>query len=305
MDTRQKQKRQDDARQPAQTPIADAVVIGAAAGGLVLGTMQAQAAVPDGHGDDLVQDAVKGVEPATQGLAATPMQSVPVADLPLQSTESVASLPSPVSATIENVVPAIPPAAVADTSATPLQDHLVETLSQHMAGTIEKVLQGAEPGVSAADFSQSISSDIVQSAQGIVARLDLGSLLSEPGELADRVLTEINPDGLVAEVLGATSSIADHILSDTGTLLGETSAALAQLPSSLLGNEGADGPDGLLSSLFYSDGAGDGLAIPDISSAASSMVADLSGGPTGLLGLSYLDVADHQPGHGLNALSLL
>lgn len=305
MDTRQKQKRQDEARQPAQTPIADAVVIGTAAGGLVLGTMQAQAAAPESDGDSLVQYAGKGFEQASQALAVTPVHQPPVKDLPLQPTDKVSLPAGPVPPVIESVTPAAEPASLADTSANPLQDHLVETLSQHMAGTIEKVLQGAEHGISPADFSQSISNDIVQSAQEIVARLDLGSLLSEPAELAGRVLTEVNPDALVAEVLGATSELSDHILTDTGALLGGTSAALAQLPSSLLGNDGADSPDGLLSSLFYSDGAGDGLAIPDLSGAASSVVADLGGGPTGLLGLSYLDVADHHMGHGLNALSLL
>lgn len=309
MDTRQKQKRQDEARQPAQTPIADAIVIGTAAGGLVLGTMQAQAASPNSGDDQQVHLGGDGLEPAVQTLAVVDPTAAPVEDLPTQSVHLVPSAAIPAQPTIEHAALATDTVSAAETVATPVQDHLVQALSQQMAGTIEKVIQGAEPGVSAADFSQSISSDIVQSAQQIVAGLDIGSLLSETGDFAARVLTEINPDGIVAEVLGATSDLSDQVLTNADALLdqalGNTPLALAELPSSLLGNDGADGPDGLLSSLFYSDGASDGLSIPDISSAASSVVADLTDGPTGLLGLSYMDVADHQSGHGINALSLL
>lgn len=309
MDTRHKQKRQDEARQPAQTPIADAIVIGTAAGGLVLGTMQAQAAAPDGGDDQLVSAGGEGLEPALQTAAVTASDAAPVDDLPAQSADPVPSTAIPAQPTIENGALATDIASAAEPMATPVQDQLVQALSQQMAGTIEKVIQGAEPGVSAADFSQSISSDIVQSAQDIVAGLDIGSLLSETQGIAGRLLTQIDPDGIVAEVLGATSDLPDQVLSDVGTLLeqalGNTPMALVGLPSSLLGNEGADGPDGLLSSLFYMDGASEGLSIPDTSSAASSVVGDLTAGPTGLLGLSYMDVADHQSGQGINALSLL
>ncbi|WEK03664.1 MAG: hypothetical protein P0Y65_15920 [Candidatus Devosia phytovorans] len=300
MDPRQKQKRQDEVRQPAQTPIADAIAIGTAAGGLVLGTMLAQAMIPE------TQDAQTSHD---TGLPADAAQ-ITVSPAVLTDTAAGADpVAQPAPEAVQPVPLAAGPAPLPDANATPLQDHLVSELSQQMAGTIGKVMQGAEPGVTAADFSQSIASDIIQSAQDIVARLDIGAMLAETQGLGDSILAQVNAPGIVAEILGGTAGLADSILTGIaplpGEILGDTLASLADLPSSLLGNEGMDGPDGLLSAVFYSDGASDSLSIPDLSSAASSTVASLVDGPVGLLGLSYVDTSDHQGGHGLNALSLL
>ncbi|RYE60130.1 MAG: hypothetical protein EOP20_03385 [Hyphomicrobiales bacterium] len=296
MTTRQRQKRQDETRQPAQTPVADAIVLGTAAGGLVLGTMQAQGAVPQSHEGILTRP---GVEIGAQDVAMTPAEAASSDSAETSTVETTTAIAPDVT---QNV--AVPnPASMA------IEEQLVQDLSQQMAGTISKVMQGAEPGMSAADFSQSISSDIVQSAQEIVARLDIGALLTETSGLGKDVLAEINPAAMVDDILGGTSDLATTVLSEVASLpaeiLGGTVGALAELPSALLGNEGPDGSGGFLSEIFYADGSSDGLSIPDLSTAASSLVSDIGESAGGLLGLSYVDVSDPQGGHGLNALSLL
>lgn len=304
MNTKPKQKRQDEARQPAQTPLADAIVLGTAAGGLVLGTMQAQGATHEAK-DDF--QAVRAVDPIDH-------QSSAVAhDEPSPSSPATLAVDEPATI-IPNVVQpiavaAFDPATSENSIPAPIEEKLVYELSQEIAGTISKVIQGAEPGMSAADFSQSISADIVQSAQDIVARLDIGALLTESRGLGDSILSQLDPAGMAEGILDGTANLAETILADVGTLpaeiLGGTVGALADLPSALLGNDGPEGSGGLLSELFYADGGSDSLSIPDLSAAASSMVADIGNAAGGLLGLSYTDVADHQGGHGLNALSLL
>ncbi|KQN76819.1 MULTISPECIES: hypothetical protein [unclassified Devosia] len=302
MTTPQKQRRQDDNRQPAQTPLADAIVLGTAAGGLVLGTMQAQAATAEASD---VHTPVPGLDvgdhPATTGPAAE-LDSAQQADQ--EPALAPTGMDDPAQLAVMPVEAALPSPMV-----TSVEDQLVHELSQQMAGTISKVMEGAEPGMSAEAFSQAISSDIVQSAQEIVARLDIGSLLTSSDNLGETTLAEIDPVSMVDGILGATANLADTILTDVGALpseiLGGTIGDLADLPSALLGNEGPDGSDGLLSDLFYADGGSDSLAIPDLSDAASSLVADVGSSVGGLLGLSYTDVPDLAGSHGLNALSLL
>ncbi|MET0436399.1 MAG: hypothetical protein ABW043_02775 [Devosia sp.] len=304
MNTRQKQKRQDEARQPAQTPIADAIAFGTAAGGLVLGTMQAQAAGNEAQDAPLAGRLVDATDHVA--MAAIPLESG-TAEATASSTDGI------VEQTTDNVQPALPttidPLVTSNFVPTTVRDQLVHELSQHMAGTISKVMEGAQPGMSAADFSKSISSDIVHSAQEIVARLDISSLLTETGALGTSILTQVDPTGLVDGILDATSNLADTVLTEVGNLpaeiLGSTLGSLAAVPSSLLGNEGPEDTSGFLSDLFYADGGSDSLSMPDLSAAASSLVADIGGGSVGLLGLSYSELPDSQGGHGLNALSLL
>lgn len=103
-----------------------------------------------------------------------------------------------------------------------------------------------------------------------------------------------------------TADLQDSIPS--GIVAGMDLAGLADLPSSILGNEGPEGSGGLLSEVFYPDGAvGDGLSIPDLSLAASSSMPTAVGDALGFLGLSYVDTAidHHGQGPGLNALSML
>lgn len=305
MITRHKQKRQDDARQTAPTPIADAIAFGTAAGGLVLGTMQAQGATPETQGDSQIAhraDALVHYAPE-----AVPIEPVdPVPDELLQDAGAAQPVADPVqvagTASVDPVASQNPlPAAV--------QDQLVHELSQQMAGAISKVMEGAEPGMSPSDFSQAISSDIVHSAQEIVGRLDIGALLTETQALGSSILAQVDPAGIADGLLAATGNIAGSILTDVDTLpaeiLGSTVGALAELPSSLLGNEGPDGSGGLLSELFYADGGSDSLSIPDLSAVASSLVSDGGDAHLGLLGLSYVDLDVPHSGHGLNALNLL
>lgn len=304
MNTKPKQKRQDEARQPAQTPLADAIVLGTAAGGLVLGTMQAQGATHEAKDDFQAVRAVDPVDDQASTVERGEPSPSPVMTYPVD--DSVTIIPNDAQSI---AVAAVDPVTSENSIPVPVQEQLVHELSQEIAGTISKVIQGAEPGMSAADFSQSISADIVQSAQDIVARLDIGALLTESRGLGDSILSQLDPAGMANGILDTTANLTDTILADVGTLpaeiLGGTVGALADIPSALLGNEGPEGSGGLLSELFYADGGSDSLSIPDLSAAASSTVADIGNAAGGLLGLSYTDVADPQAGHGLNALSLL
>ena len=307
MTTPQKQRRQDDNRQPAQTPLADAIALGTAAGGLVLGTMQAQAATAEASDEHAPAPGFDvGEQPTTTGPAAE-------LDSAQQAHQVAALAPTGMD---DPALPAVMPSAVTPSEAAlpspmvaSVEDQLVHELSEQMAGTISKVVEGAEPGMSAEAFSQAISSDIVHSAQEIVARLDIGSLLSETRGLGDSLLTAIDPASIADSVLGATANLADRVLTEVSTLpaeiLGGTIEAFAELPSSLLGNEGPEGSGGILSELFYDDGGSSGLFIPNLSDAASSVVSDLGSPAGGLLGLSYTDGPDLTVSHGLNALSLL
>ncbi|MBO9590835.1 hypothetical protein [Devosia sp.] len=305
MTTRHKQKRQDDARQPAQTPVADAIVLGTAAGGLVLGTMQAQGATPETHDGSQIAPRVDALVHDTTG--AAPIEPVsPVPDGPLQD----AGAAQPMVDSVQAAGPSsIDPVASQNPLPPALQDQLVHELSQQIAGAISKVMEGAEPGMSPAGFSQAISSDIVHSAQEIVGRLDIGALLTQTQALGSNILAQVDPAGIADGLMAETDNLADVLLTDLGALpeeiLGSAVGALADLPSSLLGNEGPEGSGGLLSELFYADGGSDGLSIPDLSAAASSLVAGASDGSAGLLGLSYVDLDAPQGGHGLNALNLL
>ncbi len=304
MNTKQRQKRQDEARQPAQTPLADAIVLGTAAGGLVLGTMQAQGATDEAKDDFQAVRAVDPVDHQASAVERDEPSPSPVMTYPVDN--SVTIIPNEAQSI---AVAAFDPATSENSIPVPVQEQLVHELSQEIAGTISKVIQGAEPGMSAADFSQSISADIVQSAQDIVARLDIGALLTKSRGLGDSILSQLDPAGMANGILDTTANLTDTILADVATLpaeiLGGTVGALADIPSALLGSEGPEGSGGLLSELFYADGGSDSLSIPDLSAAASSTVADIGNAAGGLLGLSYTDVADLQAGHGLNALSLL
>lgn len=313
MTTAQKQRRQEEARQPAQTPLADAIVLGTVAGGLVLGTMEAQAATETDS------------EPASRpDLPDTPEVTVVSAVSPADTqSPEVQDTPVPATALLDMAIvdpvdtATIPLAATQPAAAAPLdnpippsvQDQLVLELSQQMAGTISKVMESVQPGMSADELSESIASDIVQSAQEIVAHLDLGPLLGQALTPVEADAPTFEPPAIAEAVLGAASSIADDILAEVATLPGDilasTLGGLAELPSALLGNEGLEGPNGLLADLFYADGNSDGLSIPDLSQAASTLVADAGNAVGGLLGLSYVDGPDLAGGHGLNALSLL
>lgn len=284
MTKEQKPRRQDDAR---QAPVAEAIAVGAAAGGLVLGTMQAAAG--ESETPATPQDNTKA--PETDIVADhAPVQTV--AHVPMQETEPVATaiLTAPPQPEVREVAsdPAQLPEAEVNTSPglpQQVESQLVSDLSQQMSATITRVMQSAEAGNDPSGLGQVMALEIVQSAQKIVADLDIGSLLSQTEDLGA---------GIVAQALGATSDIADTVLAD-----------LVDLPSSLLGHEGSDMPGGLLADLFYSDGAAETLAIPDLSQAAATLVGDVGGSVGGLLGLSYVEAVDGPNGHGLNALSLL
>ncbi|SEP80676.1 hypothetical protein SAMN05428969_0998 [Devosia sp. YR412] len=311
-----RQKRQDDTstrpQQAAHAPVAEAIAIGAAAGGLVLGTMQAQGAMPDGQdvapspapdtaqrhdGETLAAQAADTEAPAPE--------SAPIAPQPLVHQADPAQTPPPVSA--YSLPQGATDVAVANSIPAPMQTQLVSELSEQMTATLVKVIGNAEPGLSADDLGQSIAGDIMASAQQIVANLDIGSLLAETQSLPDGILAQIDPPGIIANVLDATSGIADGVLGEVAdipsSILGDTD--LLDLPSSLLGNDGLEGSGGLLSEIFYADGASDSLEIPLLGEVASTFMTGGDGGGLGLLGLSYIDVTDHQSGNGLNALSLL
>lgn len=309
-----KQKRQDDIaarpQQTAHTPVAEAIAIGAAAGGLVLGTMQAQGAMPDSRdvvsspsAHDLPHSDSEGA--TTQAPSADPVppelapaEAAPAADHAETAVPTAMAAPDLVdSGVVANSIPA------------PVQSQLVSELSEQMTATLVKAIGNAEPGLSPLDLGQSIASDIVASAQQIVANIDIGSLLAQTHSLSEGIVAQLDSAGIIADTLAATSGIADSVLAELNDLpasiLGATGAALADLPSSLLGNDGPEGPGGLLSEVFYADGASDSLDIPMLSEVAGSVMGDGSAGGAGLLGLSYMDMPDHQGGHGLNALSLL
>ena len=100
-----KQKRQDDTaarlQQSTQTPVAEAIAIGAAAGGLVLGTMQAQGAIPDSanadHAPGLVASST--APDATESDSSQPDASgaaaLPEANASLLTAEAAAPSPAP------------------------------------------------------------------------------------------------------------------------------------------------------------------------------------------------------------------
>ena len=115
MDTRQKQKRQDEARQPAQTPIADAIVIGTAAGGLVLGTMQAQAAVPETQDEHQAIDVADGLVPNSHASTAG-QQPAPVDDATGQAAAAVPTVEVAVQPAMERAGEAIEPAVLNSTT---------------------------------------------------------------------------------------------------------------------------------------------------------------------------------------------
>lgn len=340
--TPRKLKRQDDTaarpHQPAHAPVAEAIAFGAAAGGLVLGTMQAQGAVPDGR-DVIPMDRAADAPPESHEQAAQPRaqdiapeidavasQLVPArtavtepgapqaqaeqrgdshepvgepapAEPQMLGAADLVALAGMEVGTIPSSIPAL------------VQNQLVSELSEQMTATLVKVIGNAEPGLSPADMGQSIAADIIASAQQIASNLDIETLLAQTQDLGDAIVAQVDAPGIAAEVLDATSGITNSVLSEVSDLpasiLGATSTAMADLPSSLLGNDGPDGSGGFLSETFYADGASDGLAIPALSDVASTLVADIGNATTGLLGLSYVDMADHQGGHGLNALSLL
>lgn len=303
-----KQKRQEEIAQrlpqAATSPVAEAVAIGTAAGGLVLGTMQAQGAIPDSQHDTPI---LRPDDAPTSN--HTPVATAPTPDVPVEviAPVDVAALapqlatdqidPTVIDTPAHNA-PALDHiadlAAVTSATPVPIQTQLVSELSEQMTATLVKVIGNAEPGLSPTDLGQSIASDIVASAQDIVAKLDIGALLAQTQNLGDSIIAKVNAPSIIAEALGATSSMADSLLAEG-----------ADLPSSLLGNEGADGSGGLLSELFYADGASDSLDIPLLSDVAATVVGAVGDGGSGLLGLSYIDNSDHQGGHGLNALSLL
>lgn len=315
-----KQKRQDESSarplQAPHAPVAEAIAIGAAAGGLVLGTMQAQGAMPDSQheisavrpedaprGDDHVATAPVSAHQIV-ALDGDPVVAHPVAE---QSEPLEVIVPATAAPVVDGGVDTV---VLANSIPAPLQSQLVTELSEQMTATLVKVMGNAEPGLSPADLGQSLASDIVASAQDIVARLDIGSLLAGTQNLGDSIVTQIDAPGMIADALGATSGIADGVLAEVADLpasiLGDTGlAALGELPSSLLGNEGPDGSGGLLSEIFYADGASDSLDIPVLSDIAATLVSELPNGGTGLLGLSYIEASDYQGGHGINALSLL
>jgi len=315
-----KQKRQDDIgarpQQVTHAPVAEAIAIGAAAGGLVLGTMQAQGAIPDGQeGVSIVP-----LSEATRSETHVAPAEAPAAEVAPVTNTAVAPVittgqgaPAAQSTAVPEVQ-AVPDGAdvpmLAVSVLAPVQSQLVTDLSEQMTAALVKVMGNAEPGLSPADLDLSLASDIIASAQDIVAKLDIGSLLADTQGPGDSIVAQVNAPGIVADVLGATSGIADEVLAEVADLpamiLGDAGlASLKDLPSTLLGNEGPDGSGGLLSEIFYADGASDSLDIPVLSDVAATLVSNLGAGDSGLLGLSYTDVSDHQGAHGLNALSLL
>jgi hypothetical protein len=328
MSTR-KQKRQDELR---QAPVAEAIAIGTAAGGLVLGTIDAQGSQRSEDKPATLADAPSvshdRVAVEQRGEAALPQAH----DAPSEAYSAAAQPgadPQPAPAPAEQTADAAPSTPLDAPSVTnemaaeieslpntipaPVHSQLAADLSEQMTATLVKVIGSVEPGQTPADVGQSIADGIIASAQQIVAKLDIGALLAETQGLADGIVAEVDAPAIVADALGATSGIADGVLTEVsdlpetilGTLnLNHTAASLADLPSSLLGHDGPEGSGGMLSDLFYADGSSDSLAIPDLSSAAGTLVSDI-GGVVGILGLSYVDAPDHQGGHGLNALSLL
>ena len=231
------------------------------------------------------------------------------------------------------VVPDI--ATIPNTIPAPMQSQLVAELSEQITATLIKAVGNAEGAASPGELGRTIAQDIIQSAQDIVASIDLSGLgkpiTQDTGieGIADAVLAEVadlpasilgatglaDADGAVAgiadDVLGATSGIADEVLAEVAgipsTILADGIGSLAGIPSALLGSDGAAGSDGLLSAVFYPDGAAEGLSIPDLSEGAASAVADIGSESFGLLGLSYTETHDHPggTGSGLNALSIL
>lgn len=311
-----KQKRQDDTstrpQQAVHAPVAEAIAIGAAAGGLVLGTMQAQGAMP--HSQDLAPSPAPDTAQRDDGNSwaaqvadteAPPADGAAIAPQPLAHQADPSQTPAPVSA--DRLQHGAADMVVGNSIPAPMQSQLVSELSEQMTATLVKVIGNAEPGLSPDDLGQSIAGDIIASAQQIVANLDIGSLLAETESLPDSILAQIDPPGIIASVLDATSGIADGVLAQVAdipaSILGDT--ALLDLPSSLLGNDGPEDSGGLFSEIFYADGASDSLDIPVLSEVASTFLTDGNSGVLGLLGLSYIDMTDHQTGNGLNALSLL
>lgn len=290
MTSRQKTKRQDE----RQTPVSEAIAIGTAAGGLVLGTMQAQGVEHSDEQVRIVQGDADGVQatnfPPDMGHSeVTPRSEDPGAMLTQQFDQIVEANSAEAALTATSIEVPTPHATTVDmpldVEASAAQIQLVAELSQQMTTTLNRVIEGADNGMDSVTLGQSMAADIVHSAQQIVANLDIHALLGETQGLGSDI---------IAEVLGATSGIANTVVSD-----------LVALPSSLLGNEGSDIPGGVFADLFYSDGDAATLVIPDLSDAAGTLVSDIASPATGLLGLSYVDLPDHQSSHGLNALSLL
>src|SRR5215217_4999287 len=332
MSGRQRQKRQDDTNARTQaSPVAEAIAIGTAAGGLVIGTMQAlgtETADPperdagpslDHHGSGAVTPAVatdarsasSGSAPVVdQASAAVQPVAIDAATLPPSETPSPAQAEGvPNALTVAEATPA--PASggenvVASTIPMPVQTQLVTELSEQISATLNRVIGSVDGGQSRSDLAQSLASDIVQSAQDIVARIDIGQVL-DVAPLPTGIAQAVDVQGIVDAALGATEGLADSVLAQVAdlpaSLLGQVNSELADLPSALLGNDGPEDTGGLLSTLFYPDGGSDGLAIPDLSDAADSLVADLGSTTLGMLGISYVDmpdVRDGSPGLGLN-----
>jgi len=351
MATRQKQKRSDDSqiRQPANAPVAEAIALGTAAAGLVIGAMQANAQEPQTADEATLlgtaPNPLAATAPAT-GEAPPPPADVSGAHQPAidgqkpalviaEGASATAAETSSVAAgSGPNPAPQPDPAVIHETAVeTPAlpntippsgSDHLVQELAGQMQATMAKVLDGATAGLSPSDLSFAVANDIIGAAQKIVSSLNLEGLSQQTDTLADSILAEIDAPGIVDDVLAETSGLAMEIAGLAG-LPGELLetidmpdivGTLSDLPSVLLGNDGPEGSGGLLSEVFYADGVSDlvaapvigGLAIPDLSLAASSVVTDVAGGTMGFLGLSYMDLptdAGNGPIGGLNALSLL
>lgn len=307
MAEKQKSRRADDLvqRQGSSTPLADAIAIGAAASGLVVGTMQATQALEPGddeHGavKDMQTVDFASSEPATR--VATTDQAPSISDG--RADEPLSADPAAVMSTSASPQPLMKDFDMAtDAHALSPAAQITQVVAAQIGAGIDKVVTAVAGGANSHDVSQTLAADIVQAAQAIVEQFKLDDMAGHTkAQLAD-VTQAVDVPALVETVLEATSGIATGTLDDVGTLLD----TVATLPSSILGNEGPEDGGGLLSEIFYPDGGSDsGLAIPDLSTSATNAVLDATGAVTGLLGVSYIDADnDGSGGHGLNALSLL
>jgi len=308
---RQRQKRNEDQilRQPASTPVADAAMIGATAGGLVMALSQANAEEPQ-------QTAAH--EPAQPNVAVESSSSTPVAPQaePAPEQQSAAQVTqTETSQTQAPLAEFAPETQDANPGPDvhfppPATDAVVEQVAQQIAGTVARVAESVASGTD----TDTIANEIVGAARQIVASLQPANPAAPDGHLVDQILGSVDPVAIVGDTLAATSGIADAVLDDVaGVLGGATDLAqtvlddvagltdnVAALPASLLGFEGSDLAGGLLSDIFYDDGQAELADVP-----VMPEVAVLSDAPLSLAALGQGLTDADLPGLHLNALSLL
>lgn len=334
---RSKSPTSETAARPAPSALsAETIAAGTTAGALMLGVVQADAARKDAalqtiapaSDNEMASDSRDGarvenasvVGPAGSEPGKPSGQAVPTDVAPAQSIETAGmragtpandagagdpaaggiangsdKAPAPSGDTLRIEEPGHDAASmganISDAALPADAEAIVTRISDQITSAIDRIAVNLQDGGLTGDLGQAIAADIAETALAIV-----------------RDIPVLSPSSLPTDVTGVLPD-AGEINDQIQTLLGglEPASDLATLPADLLGAEAvSDLSGGLLSDLFYSDGAGEAPAtltsmsaapaatIVDagLSDAASSMVDGFSPMSIELIGMSYSDATD-------------